>query len=179
MNLNETRKIIKEKRNALNKSQIEKFSKSVYEKFIALDFIKENDSFFVYNSIKNEVDTQYIIDRLKNLKKTISYPLTIGGEMVAVIPTNDEWRIGDFGIKIPKKYKTTNSVDVAVIPLLACDKNLNRIGYGKGYYDKFLKENPCIKIGVCYDFQVIENITPNEWDIPLDYIITPTKIINK
>ena len=177
MKTNEIRKEVKEKRNSLTKSEIEKFSKSIGKKFFALDFISEKIKFFVYNAIKNEVDTSQIIKDLKKLGKEVSYPLTIGGEMVAVVPISDEWITGDFGVLIPKNYKKANSVDVAVIPLLACDKKLNRIGYGKGYYDKFLKENDCIKIGVCYDFQVIENIIPNEWDVPLDYIITPTKII--
>ena len=177
MKTNEIRKEVKEKRNSLTKSEIEKFSKSIAKKFFALDFINEKIKFFVYNAIKNEVDTSQIINGLKKLGKEVSYPLTIGGEMVAVVPISDEWITGDFGVLIPKNYKKANSVDVAVIPLLACDKKLNRIGYGKGYYDKFLKENDCIKIGVCYDFQVIENIIPNEWDVPLDYIITPTKII--
>ena len=177
MKTNEIRKEVKEKRNSLTKSEIEKFSKSITKKFFALDFINEKIKFFVYNAIKNEVDTSQIINGLKKLGKEVSYPLTIGDEMVAVVPISDEWITGDFGVLIPKNYKKANSVDVAVIPLLACDKKLNRIGYGKGYYDKFLKENDCIKIGVCYDFQVIENIIPNEWDVPLDYIITPTKII--
>ncbi len=177
MKTNEIRKLIKEKRNSLIKSEIEKFSKSITKKFFTLDFINEKTNFFVYSAIKNEVDTSQIINDLKKLGKVVSYPLTIGNEMIAVIPTCDEWITGDFGVLIPKNCKKAKSVDVAVIPLLACDKKLNRIGYGKGYYDKFLKENDCIKVGVCYDFQVIDGITPNEWDVPLDYIITPTKII--
>lgn len=179
MKTNQIRKQIKEKRSTLSLKEIENFSKAIHEKFFSLDFVNEKTNFFVYNAIKNEVDTTSIIERLKKLGKEVSYPLTTGDTMIAVVPSNDEWETGDFGTKIPKKYERAKGVEVAVIPLVACDKKLNRIGYGKGYYDKFLKENDCIKVGVCYDFQVIDDITPNEWDIPLDYIITPTKIINK
>ena len=175
----EIRNKIKEKRSKVTLSQIEKWSKSVLKNLLTLDFIKNKTNFFIYNSIKNEVDTAYIIDYLKHNNKVISYPLTIGDNMIAVIPTDNEWVLGDFNVKIPKTYKETNKIDVAIIPLLACDKNLNRIGYGKGYYDKFLSKNDCLKVGICYYFQVIKNITPNAYDVPLDYIVTPTKIITK
>lgn len=179
MTTNEIRNSIKEKRNKLTLSQIEKASKSVLKNLLTLDFIKDKTNFFIYNSIKNEVDTAYLIDYLKVNNKVISYPLTIGDNLIAVIPTDSEWVLGEFNVKIPKSYKETNKIDVAIIPLLACDKNLNRIGYGKGYYDKFLSKTDCIKVGICYDFQVIESITPNAFDVPLDYIVTPTKIITK
>ncbi len=179
MSANEIRQIIKEKRKSITNKEIEKFSKIISEKFLSLEFINKKTIFFVYNAIKNEVDTSYIIDYLKLNKKVISYPLTIGDNMIAVIPTDSEWILGDFGVLIPKNYETAKNIDVAVIPLLACDKNLNRIGYGKGYYDKFLSKNECVKVGICYDFQVLENITPNVFDVPLDYIITPTKIITR
>ena len=179
MTTNEIRNSIKEKRNELTLSEIEKWSKSVLKNLLTLDFIKDKTNFFIYNSIKNEVDTAYLIDYLNVNNKVISYPLTIGDNMIAVLPTDREWVLGDFNVKIPKSYKETNKIDVAIIPLLACDKNLNRIGYGKGYYDKFLSKTDCIKVGICYDFQVIESITPNAFDVPLDYIVTPTKIITK
>ena len=179
MDINNLRTIIKNKRNDLSKEKVAFLSKEIAKKFFSLDFVKGKKNFFVYNSIKNEVDTSYTINTLKSAEKTIAYPITIGNEMVAVLPLKEEWVIGDFGIKIPKKYTITTEIDVAVIPLLICDENKNRVGYGKGYYDKFLSKNDCIKVGICYDFQVVESITPNEWDVPLDYIITPTKIITK
>ncbi len=179
MDLIYLRKAIKEKRFTLSDKEVELLSKQITANFFTLDFIKEKTTFFIYNSIKNEVDTLYIISTLKDAGKTIAYPITVGNEMVAGKPTVDEWLIGGFNVKIPKEYTVIDDIDVAVIPLLACDKNLNRIGYGKGYYDKFLSKNDCVKVGICYDFQVIENITPNAYDVPLDYIVTPTKIIKK
>ncbi len=177
MDLTLLRNAVKLKRNALIKSEVDALSLNVTNNLFSLDFIHEKSSFFIYNSIKNEVDTSCIISRLKGLEKKLSYPLTVGDDMLAVAPTSNEWILGDFGIKIPKHYTVINDIDVAVIPLLLCDNNKNRVGYGKGYYDRFLSNKNCIKIGLCYDFQVVENLTPNKWDVPLDYIITPTKII--
>ncbi len=173
------RKNIIEKRKMLSKKEVERFSDEIYKNLFSLPFIKGKTNYFIYNSFKNEADTTKIVKTLKESGKTILYPLTIGDKMYAVKNIGDDFIKGSFGEDVPKNYTITDSVDIAIIPLVACDKNLNRIGYGKGFYDKFLKTHDCIKIGICYDFQVIENITPNEWDVPLDYVITPTKIIKK
>ena len=97
--------------------------------------------------------------------------------MLAGVPKTSEFISDSFGVLTPKDYAVLEAIDVAIIPLLLCDKRKNRVGYGKGFYDRFLLKHPCLKIGVCYDFQVLENLTPNPWDIPLDIIVTPTKII--
>lgn len=66
--------------------------------------------------------------------------------------------------------------EVIVVPIVAFDVNRNRIGYGKGYYDRYLKQTKALKIGVAFDCQSIDNIDCDENDIPLDYIITESKI---
>lgn len=179
MDLNFLRNTVKLKRNALSKNEALALSLKVSNNFFSIDFIREKSTFFIYNSIKNEVDTSCIISRLTNLGKRLCYPLTVGNDMLAVEPTSNEWIVGDFGVKTPKDYSVIKDIDVAVIPLLLCDKNKNRVGYGKGYYDRFLKNKNIVKIGLAYDFQVVENLTPNEWDVPLDVIITPTRIIGE
>ena len=74
----EIRNKIKEKRSKVTIVEIEMASKAVLKNLLTLDFIKNKTNFFIYNSIKNEVDTAYIIDYLKHNNKVISYPLTIG-----------------------------------------------------------------------------------------------------
>lgn len=177
MNILDLRKELKLKRLALNNDSVEKLSTSIRKNFFFLNFIKEKTNFFIYNSIKNEVDTKYIIDFLQKMGKTIAFPVIDGEDLIPAIPISDNYVLDYFGCKIPKDYTVMEKVEVAVIPLVACDKNKNRIGYGKGYYDRFLQDKTCIKVGLAYDFQVIDSITPNPWDVPLDYIITPTKII--
>ena len=179
MDLNLLRNAVKQERNNLSSEEVNALSLKVANNFFSLDFIKDKHSFFIYNSIKNEVETAHIISRLQDLGKTLCFPLTVGDDMLAVKPTSSEWTVGDFGVKIPTSYEALESVDVAVIPLLICDKNKNRVGYGKGYYDRFLKDKNIIKIGLAYDFQVVESLTPNKWDIPLDIIITPTQILGE
>jgi 5-formyltetrahydrofolate cyclo-ligase len=175
--MNDLRKTAKVKRELLTKDEVSSLSNAVFNNLKTLDFLWEKSNFFVYNSFRNEVETSKIISHLLSLNKTVAHPITIESNMVAGIPLTSEFVSDKFGVSTPKDYAVLDSVDVAIIPLLLCDKNKNRLGYGKGFYDRFLSTHPCLKVGVCYDFQVLENLTPNPWDIPLDIIVTPTKII--
>ena len=78
-----------------------------------------------------------------------------------------------------------NQLDIVITPLVAVDYKGNRIGMGKGFYDRsfsWISSNKISRttllIGVAHDFQLIDNITPKKYDIALDYIVTPNKIIN-
>ena len=169
-------KILKE-RAKLNESEVYLKSQIIQNKVLSLPQIKEKQTFFVYNAFKNEVDTSVIIQELKSQNKAVCFPLITGENMVAVKGLTNEFILDKYGIKTPKEYSIVTNVDVAIIPLIACDKLKNRIGFGKGYYDKFLKGKNVLKIGICYDFQVVDNFSVNEWDVPLDIIITETQII--
>lgn len=177
MLINDLRKIIKEKRLNLSKIEVENLSKMIENNLFTLDFIAKKTNFFIYNSIKNEVETKGIITRLKAEKKAISYPVVIGENLVPALPKTNEFERGNFGVLEPKNYSIMRDIEVVIVPLLLCDAQKNRVGYGKGYYDRFLADKNVIKIGLAYDFQVVDGINPNPWDVKLDYIVTPTKII--
>ena len=93
---------------------------------------------------------------------------------------SDPLKISKYGIPEPE---TKNIVypDVLLIPLVAFDKNLNRLGYGGGYYDrlisKFLKKKKIIKIGLALSIQKIDKVPINAYDQKLDYIVTNKYII--
>lgn len=178
MELENLRKEIKNKRLNLTKTEVENYSNLIKNNLFSLDFLAKKTNFFIYNSIKNEVDTSEIISFLKAQNKVISYPVIIGENMLSAVPKTDEFERKNFGVLEPKNYLETTHVEVAIIPLLLCDKNKNRVGYGKGFYDRYLQGKNVIKIGLAYDFQIVNDLNPNPWDVPLDYIITPTKIIN-
>ena len=99
------------------------------------------------------------------------------------------WNYGDplyvskFGTLEPLKLKKDITPDLIMVPLVAFDKNMNRIGYGKGYYDRSLqkinkKKKNKISIGVAYSFQKCRNIPTNKHDFKLDYIFTERGIIS-
>ena len=176
MELENLRKSIKNKRLNLTKNEVENYSNLISKNLFTLDFLAKKTNFFIYNSIKNEVDTTPIISILKGQKKVISYPIIDGENLIPATPKNSDFVVGEFNVLVPKNYEIMTDVEVAIIPLLLCDKNKNRVGYGKGFYDRFLAGKNIIKIGLAYDFQVVDNLIPNSWDVPLDYLITPTII---
>ena len=68
-------------------------------------------------------------------------------------------------------------IDIIIVPGIAFDRSRHRIGYGKSYYDRLLKDAKCKKIGLAYDFQIVEKIPKDKWDISLDIVITDKQII--
>ena len=91
--------------------------------------------------------------------------------------------VNQFGILEPKNSKKTIIPDLIMVPLVAFDNRLNRIGYGKGYYDRSLKKisktkKNAISLGIAYSFQKCKKIPTNKHDFKLDYIFTEKGIIN-
>ena len=89
--------------------------------------------------------------------------------------TNDPLKINKYGIPEPISQKIRYP-NILLIPLIAFDKNLNRVGYGGGFYDRYIsrirKNKRILKIGIAYSFQKVKKIVTNKYDIKLDYIIT-------
>ena len=91
--------------------------------------------------------------------------------------------LSKFGIPEPGHSKKKIIPDLVMVPLVAFDKNLNRIGYGKGYYDRSLKRISKVKkktifLGVAYSFQKYERIPINKYDFKLNYIFTERGFIS-
>ena len=91
--------------------------------------------------------------------------------------------VSKFGILEPKNFKKNTIPDLIMVPLVAFDDHLNRIGYGKGYYDRSLKKiikikKNAISLGIAYSFQKCKKIPVNNHDFKLDYIFTEKGIIN-
>ena len=82
-------------------------------------------------------------------------------------------KVNNFGFLEPIQTSKTTNPDLIVAPLLAFDKSKNRLGYGKGYYDKFLKKNKkIITIGIAFSFQKYNKIKTSNYDVKLNYILT-------
>ena len=91
--------------------------------------------------------------------------------------------VNKFGMLEPKNYGKAIIPDIIMVPLVAFDKQLNRIGYGKGYYDRSLKKinknkKKTISLGIAYSFQQCKKIPVNKHDFKLDYIFTERGIIS-
>ncbi|MBO0590929.1 5-formyltetrahydrofolate cyclo-ligase [Cellulophaga sp. E16_2] len=170
------------KREKLSPEEIIEDSISIANKLLQLPIWTKNN-FHLYLSIseKKEIDTSFILSILQGKdKNVILSKMTASNSLQHFLLTDNtllkknKWNVPEpvGGIEI-----ATATIDVVFVPLLAFDTLGNRVGYGKGYYDKFLAEckPDCIKIGLSF-FDVSENITDIlPTDISLDYCVTPAK----
>jgi 5-formyltetrahydrofolate cyclo-ligase len=134
-------------------------------------------SVFVYLSVHSEVATELIIEEAFKAKKRVFVPVMDGTTMSsAEIFPDTEYTLNKFGIKEPVAMHnaqfTMHNEGMAIVPMIAFDANLNRIGQGLGCYDRFLADFDGAKIGVAYSFQLVDNIDTLPTDVPLDRIYT-------
>lgn len=175
------RKKILSVRNKLSRSLVENKSNIIFHKIRNLAEINKSNYFLIYSAINNEVDTKPIIDFLKNKNKRVLLPKYLD-EKWAIFEFKN-WQtveLGPFGILQPKDNKSfdKNENDVAIIPGLAFDNNGARLGFGKGVYDNLLNNFKGIKIGLAYDFQIIDLIPTEKHDLKMDLIISDKRVYN-
>jgi 5-formyltetrahydrofolate cyclo-ligase len=172
------RKQIKELRDSLSESEIKEKSAIIIKKLESLKEFKQAKTICFYVSYDNEVFTHDIIKKYLD-KKTIVVPKVNGDNLLLCkIDSFDQLEKGYCNILEPKDNdRYDGDIDVIIVPGIAFDKNLHRVGYGKGFYDDFLKGSDAKKIGLCFDLQVVDKIPRDEWDERLDMVITEKDII--
>lgn len=158
----------------------EEKNNKIYEKIIENEYIKKANVIALYKNTKYEVDTKKIANFLISLGKKVLYPRVNGNKLDFYFCNNLEnvdFEKSSFGIYEPKenlkKIENLNYIDVIIVPLLCVDKNNNRLGYGKAYYDKTLSKTNAYKIGICYEEQVLKDkeLPVREGDIKLNEVI--------
>jgi len=172
----------KKKRFSLTKQEVDDLSQRVCKQLDKLSIWKlKHYHIFISISKYNELDTSSIINKLKSEKKIIIVPKISNNELVHIaINDQTEFSINEYGIKEPNNgnHFIIENLDLIFIPLLAFDLEGHRVGYGKGYYDRFLKltNKSSLKIGLSFfdPINKIQDIDDN--DVKLDYCITPTQI---
>ena len=177
------------KRNNISRDDIARLTSDIYKNLISSPIIKGSASvFYMFSPINKEPDMYYIHKRLENIKHNpvICYPLCHPD-----IKTMDFYEIKDFTEMKPgfkdimepdpsKCLRVENENAVMLMPGLAYDIKGNRVGYGGGFYDRYLSTHKVkAKIAVCYDFQDYDDISDyiTEHDVKADYIVTDKRLI--
>lgn len=153
---------------------------NIYTKFLNSELFYEAKSIFIYVSVADEVDTYEIIKKALEFGKEVYVPYINDPEnfqmQAAKIYSLDDLGIGEFNIPTAKNIEIIENPDLTIVPGLGFDRNKNRIGYGGGYYDRYLSKNQTTSVGFfASDFE-IDEIETNEYDYKLDYIITEKEI---
>lgn len=182
MTKNEARAVVKKLRAGMAESELILKSRNVIEKLKQLEEFINADNIFVYVSYNNEVDTKEFIADCLELGKNVFVPKVNGREMrFHKIYSLDELHVGSFGILEPANDYLDQWNDLSgfmVMPGVAFDKKLNRVGYGGGYYDRYLSSHLNIKkAAVCFDFQLVDNIEAEEHDLKPDILVSENYII--
>ena len=130
-----------------------------------------------YSALPDEVPTQALIDQLAEQGKMVLLPRVISNTDMELRRYTglQDLQEGAFGIMEPcgELFTDYGQIDVAVIPGMAFDAEGRRLGRGRGYYDRFLSRVPFIyKIGLCFGFQLVEEVPTDENDIRMDLIIS-------
>ena len=182
MNKKIIREAIYEKRCNLTKEFVKEHSIEIFKNLLKTDILNYNH-ILVYSDFKNEVKTGDIIKYLLEKNKNIYLPVCNINKLIfhvaKITKLKFDSHINSYGIAEPElSGNIDNVIDCAIVPGIAFDKKGNRIGFGKGYYDKFFDKNKNIfKIALCYELQLVECIPSDPLDYPMDLIVTEDRVI--
>lgn len=183
----EFRKKVISERKKQNPNIINSNSQLIFQNLFKLDEIKKAKTVMAYLDFNNEVKTDSIINYLLSKKQKVVVPISIVEErklfLSEIKDIETEVSIGTYGIREPKSefIRPINSqdIDIVIVPAVAYDTNGYRLGYGGGYYDRFLDSlrDDCITIGIAFEIQIFDEVPKEDHDAQLDYIITEERII--
>ena len=164
------------------KDEVKIKSDEIRQRLLGVERVKQAKTICTFISAFKEPDTVEIIKEIWEQDKKIVVPITdieSGTLSLSYINSMDDMEKGAYGILEPKTVRKAdeNNIDVILVPGLAFDRNGGRMGFGKGYYDRLLESSKAVKIGLCYDFQILEKIPTESHDVPMNFVITEKEIL--
>lgn len=171
-------------RNEIPASQKADFDKILTYKILSLPEFKSAQCVLLFASVGSEVDTWDLFNECIRQNKKVYFPKCIDGEKMEFLRavSKNDFTVGKYGIPEPtsdEKYTLYSKDDLGIIPALAVGRDFSRLGYGKGYYDRFLKAFQGISVCPVYHQLLTESVPTDEFDIPPQIIITPTDLIRR
>ena len=175
-NKKEIRAYIRALKKQYSNEELIELSRPVTDKLLKHKKVKEAQTILMYYSLADEVYTHDIITKLVNMNKTVLLPRVIDDENMIIChyKSDKDLNEGAFHIMEPigEEFTDYNKIELCIVPGMSFDSNNNRLGRGKGYYDRFLAKVPnSYKIGVCFDFQKLKEIPSGKYDINVDEVI--------
>lgn len=182
----ELRKYLHEVRSNLSDEQVRAFSASIRENINRLAVFRQAETVHMYLSMvkRHEVDTIPIASELLKDNRTIVVPITQFTDhslQHVLLERLDNLVVNKWQVPEPpgphNDSVSLNELDIVLVPMLGGDVHGNRLGYGKGYYDRFLKQVHCPKVGLLFDCCLVDEVPTEDHDVVLDYIVTDKRII--
>lgn len=179
----ELRAQLLEQRQALSPNQVIQDSAAACEHLLKSDVFQSASTIASYLATNNELDMALALDDCHKKNKPVFLPMISDFKRKMMdfrqyLP-DDTLHKNRYGIAEPTveaELWSPAKNDVILVPLVACDLAGNRLGMGGGFYDRFLEQraDSLVKIGIAYDWQVLDSVPTEAWDIPVDYVLTPS-----
>ncbi len=170
-------------RSALPKEDVLNRSKLICDNFTDLPAFNESNKIAIYFPINNEVDTIELFKKIILNRKNCFFPKIVNNELYFHKINNlEELESGSFGIPEPGSSIVStiiNDIDLFIVPGLCFDLKGSRLGYGKGYYDRALKDVSSSKIyAFCYSFQILNNVPAGKYDKCVGHIVSESGVVS-
>ena len=176
MNKKDLRAFIRIQKGMFTPQQLDEQSAAIIRRLLAHPRVKNAQTMLLYYSLDDEVNTHEVVDRLVAEGKHVLLPAVLNDTEMELrhYEGPKDLEGGFFNIMEPvgKPFSAYGEIDVAVIPGMAFDGRCNRLGRGRGYYDRLLPRIPdAYKIGICFDFQKLPGIPAEAHDMKVDEVI--------
>ena len=171
------RQEMKQRKKAYGSEQLRRMSQPIIEALLAHPRLMSAHTILLYASLADEVNTHELINTLLQQGKTLLLPVVVDDHTMKICRYTHDTNVGhgSFGIMEPQAEAFTDyeQIDLILVPGMAFDRHGHRLGRGKGYYDRFLSQaKDCYKIGVCFTFQLVDEVPTDEHDVRMDEVIT-------
>ncbi len=172
------RKLLFEKRKEIPKEKKVIYDKEISKKIVESDSFKKATQVLVFASAKDEFDTSLIVESCRAENKKVFYPVCLdklGNMEFKKVDSTDDLEIGTYDIPEPKPYckeYIQKENDIIIVPCLSVDNNGYRIGYGKGYYDRFLQNFNGVSFCPCYEEMTSDTLPSDSFDVKVKFLVT-------
>jgi 5-formyltetrahydrofolate cyclo-ligase len=173
-------------RKSLDAGQVEEKSAAIFSRLRSLPALAGSGPVLSYVSSKdNEVDTLRVITWLLEQDRVVLVPIALAGgtlDWSRLLSLGDLSR-GRFDILEPRPDRRRIEVPppgaAVVVPGIAFRPDGYRIGYGGGYFDRFLTAHLGLRVGLAFDIQIVESFVPDPHDVPMDYVVTESRVFER
>ena len=162
-----------------SEKELYEFSNEIFRKLEQMQFFEKSKCILAYYSFHGEVHTHDFIEKYVEKKKII-LPVVENDKLVLrEYRGKNDLKKSTYGILEPTGPDFTNfsEIDLAIVPGRMFDRNLNRLGRGKGYYDRLLTNISGYLVGICYSFQIIDEVPIEPHDFPMNCVISQNEVI--
>lgn len=175
------------RRESLSKESVKEKSLAIHQRLIEMRAWKDASHMMTYLDFRNEVETVSLIQSFFQQGKHAYIPVTNPKDYTLTVSElkdlEQDLRVANFGLLEPKKeaLRPTDpkKLDLVIVPGVAFDRDGHRIGFGAGYYDRFLPQlrKDTVLLSLVYDFQLIPKVPREPHDISVDWILTESELI--